>query len=192
MIVFLARHARHDDVGTVLSGRSENPLSVAGVAEAARLADRLAAVPLAAVHSSPRRRAWQTAAAVAERHDLDVIGADGLDEIDFGDWAGRRFADLARESAWQRWNAARGSAATPAGETMADVAARATGVVRAAAGERPALCVAHADVIRAVVAAALGLPFDRLLAFDCDPASLTTLDVGDDGIRVVTLNERVG
>ncbi len=191
MIVYLARHARHDEVGAVLSGRSEIALNAPGIAEAERLAARLAGEPLAGVYSSPRRRAWQTAEAVAGRHGLSVTRADGLDEIDFGRWTGQSFVALAADPDWQRWNAARATVATPGGETMAAVANRATAVVRAVAGPRPVLCVAHADVIRAVVAAALGLSFDRLLSFDVDPAALTTLAIGDE-VRVLTLNERVG
>ncbi len=190
MIVFLARHATHDEIGRVLSGRSEIALNQSGEAEAERLATRLAGVPLAAVHSSPRRRAWQTAEIVAARHGLPVTRADALDEIDFGRWTGQGFAALDGDPDWRRWNAERGKAATPAGETMAAVAARATAVVTAVAGMRPVLCVSHGDVIRAVAATALGLSFDRLTAFDLDLASLTTLAVDNGGVRLVTLNER--
>lgn len=188
--VLLARHAHHDEVGVVLSGRSAIALNPAGVAEAERLAARLDDVPLAAVYSSPRRRAWQTAEIVAERHRLAVILADGLDEIDFGAWSGQRFDALDHDPGWQRWNAERGTAATPGGETMAGVAARAAAVVAHAAGAGPVLCVSHADVIRGVVAAALGLPLTRLQRFDLDPGSLTTLAVDAGEIRLVTLNER--
>lgn len=187
--VLLARHASHDEVGVVLSGRSDIALNAAGVAEAERLAARLATAPLAAIHSSPRRRAWQTAQIVAGRCGLPVTRADGLDEIDFGAWAGQRFDELDRYPDWQRWNAERGSAATPGGETMAIVAARAAAVIDDVAGEHPVLCVSHADVIRGVVAKALGRSFDRMLDFAIDPASLTTLAVAGTGIRVVTVNE---
>lgn len=188
--VLLARHARHAEVGRVLSGRSAIALDAAGEAEAARLADRLAAVPLVAVCASPRERARQTAATVAARHDLPVTMVDGLDEIDFGRWAGQRFAALADDPAWHAWNASRGTAATPAGETMAAVAARALAAIRGVAATGPVLCVSHADVIRGVVAAVLGLDGDRLLAFDVDCASLTTLSLDGDTIRLVALNER--
>ncbi len=187
--VILARHARHDEVGVVLSGRSDIALNTKGRAEARRLADRLANVPLAAVHSSPRRRCWQTAEVVAEPHGLAVTRADGLDELDFGRWAGERFDALDGDLDWVRWNAARGTAATPGGETMAGVAARATAVVVAVAGVRPVLCVSHADVIRAVVAQAMALPFDRVLEIDVDPTALTTLAVDGARVRCVTLNE---
>lgn len=191
--VFLARHASHTEVGRILSGRSEIGLSDAGRAEAAALGllltERLAGARLGAIHSSPRRRARETAAIVAERQRVAVGIADALDEIDFGEWTGRSFAELDPDPAWQRWNAARGTAATPTGETMAAVAARAVRHIEQTRADR-LLCVSHGDVIRGVVAHYLGLDADRLLSFDVDPASLTTLVLEGAVARLVALNER--
>ncbi len=189
--VFLARHASHDEVGKVLSGRSAIGLNAAGHAEAARLADRLAGVPIAAIHSSPRRRAHETALAIAARHRLPVEAADGLDEIDFGAWTGRAFAELDGDPAWTLWNEARATATPPSGEGMAAATARAVRHIEAAAGGGPLLCVSHCDVIRGVVVHYLGLSLDRLLNFDVAPGSLTELALyGNGSGRVVTLNER--
>jgi broad specificity phosphatase PhoE len=188
--ILLARHGSHAEVGSVLSGRSEIPLSPAGRAEARRLAARLADVPLAVIHSSPRRRARDTAAIVAERRGLSVMIVNALDEVDFGAWAGRSFDALEDDPTWRRWNEARGSSRAPGGETMAAATARAMDHIAAIAGDGPVLCVTHCDIIRGVVAHVLGLHADRLLAFDCDPASLTTLALWNGGGRVVALNER--
>jgi len=185
----LARHGSHDEVGLVLSGRSEIPLNQAGRGEAEQLAEKLRQVPLAAIHSSPRRRAWETAAIVAARHDLSVTVVDALDEIDFGEWTGSRFDALAADPRWTLWNDARASARTPGGEDMAGVVGRA--VDHIAGVPDGTLCVSHCDIIRGVVAHYLGLDLDRLLAFDVDPASLTTLALhSSSGGRVVALNER--
>lgn len=188
--VYLARHASHDEVGRVLSGRSEIALNAAGHGEAAWLAARLAGVPLAAIHSSPRRRAIETAQVVAERHGLAVQRLEALDEIDFGVWTGRAFADLDGDPAWDRWNAARGGATASGGEAMAAATRRAVRGIEGARGGAPVLCVSHCDIIRGVVAHYLGLDADRLLGFDIAPASLTELSLDRGGGRIVTLNER--
>lgn len=189
--VFLVRHASHDEIGRVLSGRSDIEINTTGRAEAGRLAERVADVSIAAIHSSPRRRARQTALVVAERHGLAVEEADGLDEIDFGAWMGRAFADLDGDPAWDRWNSERGTAGTPGGEDMRAATSRAVRHIQASTSEAPLLCVSHVDIIRGVVAHYLGLDTDRLLAFDIDPASLTELVLYGDGTgRVVALNER--
>jgi broad specificity phosphatase PhoE len=189
--IFLARHASHDEVGKVLSGRSDIPINAAGHAEAARLADRLSKVPVAAIHSSPRRRARETAETVAMRHGLGVQAAPALDEIDFGAWMGKPFAELEADAAWKAWNAARSTASPPGGEGMHATTTRAVRHIEEAAGNSPLLCVSHCDVIRGVVAHYLGLDANRLLRFDIDPASLTELELyGDGSGRVVALNER--
>ena len=188
--IYLARHASHAEVGRILSGRSEIGLNDQGQAEARGLAERLAQVPLAAVHTSPRRRAVETARIVAEARGIPLRQAAALDEIDFGTWSGRSFAMLDEDPAWRHWNEARATAATPAGETMQAAIARARDHLAAIAEDGPVLCVSHCDIIRGVVAALLGMPLDRLLAFDCDPAALTILAWHDGGARLVTLNER--
>ena len=160
--------------------------------EAERLAGRLAATPLAAIHSSPQVRAMQTAHAVAKRTGAPIIQVSGLDEIDFGAWAGRSFADLAADPAWARWNGARGFAQPPGGETMTAVAARAVAHLEGIRAAGAVLCVSHCDVIRAIVARYLGLPMNNMLRFDCDPASLTTLAKWPGAARLIALNERAG
>jgi broad specificity phosphatase PhoE len=188
-IVHLVRHGTHAEVGRVLSGRSEIALDARGRAEAEALAARLDALPLASIHSSPRRRARETAAPIAARKGLQVHIADALDEVDFGRFAGSAFADLAGDADWQHWNAERATARCPGGETMAEAVARARDYIEKLPAEQtPALCVSHCDIIRGLVARALGLGLDRIFAFDCDPASVTTLILHGSDVRLASLN----
>lgn len=191
-IVLLARHATHSEVGKRLSGRSEVALNEEGRAEAALLGERLREHRIGAIHSSPRRRALETAGSVAQRTGLPIETVAALDEINFGDWTGRSFDSLEEEPLWQRWNAERGAAVPPSGESMAAATARAVAHVETAAtAQGTTLMVTHGDIIRGIVAHYLGLPLDRLLRFDVDPASLTLLDVTPDGGRLIALNERI-
>lgn len=190
MTVLLVRHAAHDELGRVLSGRSDIAINEEGRAQAGRLSRRLSKVPLSAIYASPRRRARETAAIVAAPHGLPVEDADDLDEIDFGGWAGKPFEALAQDAAWHDWNVRRGTASTPGGEDMKSATARAVRHIEAVAGDAPVLCVSHCDVIRGVVAHYLGLDADRLLSFDVDPASVTEIALHAGGGRVVALNER--
>lgn len=188
--VLLARHGHHAEVGRALSGRSPIPLDPQGEREAAALAHHLAEVPLVAVFASPRPRTVETAAAVALPRAMEVRRASALDEIDFGDFTGRDFATLADDPAWRAWNEQRATVRCPGGETMAEAVARAVGFLT----DLPAgisLCVTHCDVIRGVVAHWLGLGFERMFQLGCDPGSVTTLALNDDGgATVIALNER--
>ncbi|MDB5688337.1 MAG: histidine phosphatase family protein [Sphingomonas bacterium] len=190
--LFLVRHGAHGDLGQVLTGRRGGvPLTGQGRAQAAAVAERLTREDVRAVHTSPRQRAVETAEIIAERIGATVEIVDALDEIDFGEWSGRSFDDLAGDAAWNAWNARRGSTRPPEGETMDAAVARARQHVAALAGQGGGVvCVSHCDIIRGLVADALGLDFDKLLRFDVDTASLSTLLVGSWGSRVLGLNER--
>lgn len=193
--ILLVRHAAHDHLGRILSGRMPDiPLNAAGCAQARALGRRLASTPLAAIYTSPVQRARETAAAIAEAADGHAPAtADALDEIEFGAWTGRAFADLDGDPAWDAWNTRRGSAVPPGGgEAMRDVQSRlmefAASVAARHEGGAVAL-VSHCDVIRAGIAGWLGLPLDHLLRFAIDPASISRVALGDGGAYVVSLNE---
>jgi broad specificity phosphatase PhoE len=190
--IHLVRHGAHADAGRVLTGRGgDDGLSPAGQAQVAWLAARLAGV--ARVQSSPQRRTRETAQAIAARAGCAVEQVEALDEIDFGDWTGRVIAGLDGDPDWTRWNMQRSVAAPPRGEPMTDAVRRAVAHLDALAGEvlaGPVVCVTHSDIIRGVVAHYLGLSLDRMLAFDVDPGSLTTLMIGAWGGRLTALNVR--
>lgn len=169
-------------------------LSEEGMEQAAIVADLLGTLPVAAVYSSPRERAVETAAEIAEPHELAVETIDGLDEIDFGQWSGARFSDLEGEDEWQQWNEARGSARCPGGESMAEAVERARTALEVIASRHEGETVAavtHCDIIRGVLAHYLGMPLDHVLRFDVDPASVSTLELSRWGPRVRSINERL-
>jgi broad specificity phosphatase PhoE len=88
--VFLARHGRTAlNAENRLRGRLDPDLDDVGREEAAALADVLAAVRPVRVVSSPLHRAMQTARAIAHRAGLDVVVAQGLNDRDYGEWAGQ-------------------------------------------------------------------------------------------------------
>jgi broad specificity phosphatase PhoE len=192
-ILFLARHADHAEVGHVLSGRSEIALSDAGCAQADVLARLCRRRGVRAIQSSPRRRTMQTAAIIAARLETVADPVDALDEIDFGRWSGRPFAELDADPDWREWNTRRATAVTDGGETMAEAAARIIGHLAdiARSGDSHVLCVSHCDMIKAAVAHYLGLSLDNILRFAIDPASLTTLAIGAGGGELIRLNETI-
>lgn len=188
-VVVLVRHASHDELGRVLSGRSEIALNEQGRAEAAVLAGAMTRHAPRSLHAGPRLRTRETAAAIATRTGLALRIAPELDEIDFGGFAGRSFDELEHDAAWRHWNAARDTARCPGGETMAEAAARAAGFLRRLPPDKcPAVCVTHCDVIRAIVVETRGEPYASMFALDCAPASSVTLAIGATGsIRVAAL-----
>ena len=195
LVLHLVRHGAHDGAPGALAGRDPAiRLSPAGRAEARALADSFMGRPLAQVIASPQPRTVETAEILARGHGVTIDAA--LDEIDFGRWAGRSFAALEDDPAWRRWNAERDVAATPAGETMADVADRVGSLVARLREDHPdgaeIALVTHCDVIRAVLCRAQGRPFSAVHDIAIDTASRTTLAVDADGARVLAVNRGAG
>lgn len=189
MIIHLVRHGEHDEVGKVLSGRSEIALNTVGQNQAFSLAEFFAGGKVCSIHSSPRLRTRQTALPLSEQTGCEVHVSAALDEIDFGRFAGQAFAALGADPDWQFWNAARGVARCPGGETMREAVDRATSYIRATRpADAPAVLVTHCDIIRGIVADQLGLGLDAMFRFDCDPGSITSLDVSSGHTRLIALN----
>lgn len=191
----LIRHAAHDRVGRYLDGRRAGVhLSDIGRVAASVLARRLGREPIDAIFSSPRERTVETANAIAEQSQLEVIVEPALDEIDFGEWTGRSFDELAADERWHAWNQARSTTRTPAGDTMRASQARILDFIdatREIAPDATNVLVSHADPLKAVLAFYLGLSLDDLQRFDLSPASVSRIDVHSRGTRVLSVNERL-
>ena len=191
--VFLVRHASHDRLGRVLCGRMAGvTLSDEGLAQARRVADRLAGEGLAAVYASPLERAVSTARPIALAAGVEPRIDDALNEIDFGDWTGAAFEDLERDDRWAAWNRERGTARTPNGESMAEAQARVVGWAERIGQAHPGQTVAavsHGDIIKALIAHALNLSLDDLHRFEISPASVSVIAAGDWGMKVHAVNE---
>lgn len=188
----LVRHAAIDPHGTSIAGRAPGvALNAAGRAQAAALAESLRRVAVDAVYSSPMERAWETARAIAEAHSLELQISPALEELDFGEWTGRAFADLDGVPAWLHFNTFRSGTRIPGGEHMLEVQARAVGEIerlRARHPEETVVVVSHGDVLRSIVAWYIGLPLDLFQRLEIGPASSSTLEVTDDGARLTLLN----
>ncbi len=162
--VHLIRHGEHTLGDHVLAGRSDVALSAVGRGQIIRLAMQPWVSDLVAIQASPTRRARETAEILANAAVLDVTTCDGIDEIDFGYWSGRLFAELEDDPWWRLWNARRENARTPGGETMVGVQQRVWSSVGEFAQRWKGAAVAvvtHAEIIRALLLAAHGVPISR-------------------------------
>ena len=183
--MILVRHGRTAaNVGGQLSGRTPGVrLDETGVQQAERTAARLAPVPLAAVVSSPLERCRQTARAIArvQAGAVRVATDKGLTECDYGEWQGRLLKDLAKEPLWKTVQTQPSAAQFPGGESLAAMQARVVDAVRRrdAAVQREHgpgavwVAVSHGDLVKAVLADALGMHLDLFQRIYVDPASIS-------------------
>lgn len=194
--LLLVRHAAHDLVGVALAGRMPGVgLNEQGRAQAQALADAMAkASPggIAAVYSSPQQRARETADVIANKIGLKVQTAAEFDEIDFGEWTGRRLQDLSADSpGWREWVERRATAAPPAGEAFVKVRQRMLEGAERLRRAHPSATIAvvsHADPIKALLATHLAMSLNDLERFDVDCASVSALDVGEGWAKVRCVN----
>jgi probable phosphoglycerate mutase len=197
--VLFVRHGLTALTGPVLAGWTPGVhLDERGRAQVASLGERLLAVPLAAVVTSPLERCRETAAAVlAGRRPVPALHVDErLGEVRYGSWTGRELKALRKDPLWRVVQGHPSAAVFPDGEGLAAMAARAAEAVRdwnARLGpDATYAVVSHADVIKALVADALGLHLDEFQRIVVDPASLTVVRYADLRPFVVRVNDTGG
>jgi probable phosphoglycerate mutase len=189
-VTLLLRHGQTPmSVQKRYAGRSDVPLTDAGVAQAAAAAKRLAPAGIDAIVASPLQRTVQTAEQVAAVTGLPVVTEDGFRETDFGAWEGLTFAEVR-----ERWPSemtawlADPEVAPPGGESFAGVSERVTAalhrVLAGQAGQR-ILIVSHVTPIKTLVAAALLAPPAALYRMHLDVAALCEIDWYADGPAVL-------
>jgi probable phosphomutase (TIGR03848 family) len=180
--LLLVRHGLTAMTGPVLAGRSPSVhLDDRGQKQAAAAAERIAALPVSAIVSSPLDRCLETAAVIADAQKKDVpVEVDRrIIECDYGEWTGRPIKDLLREAAWKVVQTQPSAARFPGGEALTEVSARAVAAVRDWNARLPedAIWVAcsHGDVIKAILADALGLHLDQFQRIVVDPCSVSVV-----------------
>ncbi|BCJ40392.1 phosphoglycerate mutase [Actinoplanes ianthinogenes] len=180
--VLLLRHGRTTANATgELAGRRPVELDETGRAQATRVADRLFGLPLAAVVSSPLIRCRQTVELALP--GVTPVIDEGLIECGYGDWEGRPLKELAKEPLWPVVQQHPSAVTFPAGESMAGMSARAIASIRTwdervtaeHGAEAVWLACSHGDVIKAIVADAMGLHLDQFQRIVADPASITVI-----------------
>ncbi len=183
--LLLARHGLTEKTGPVLTGRAAGVhLDDRGRKQATALAERVARLPIAAIVTSPLERCVDTAEFVrdAQREagrDPEWHVDDRLIECGYGSWTGRPIKELTRDPLWKVVQAQPSAVRFPEGEALTEVSARAVAAVRewdARLGD-DALWVAcsHGDVIKSIIADALGLHLDQFQRIVVDPCSVSVI-----------------
>lgn len=185
--VLLVRHGRTTANATgVLAGRTAGvALDRVGRDQADRAAQRIAPIPLAALVTSPLERCRQTARALLGRQQgsPDVRVERAITEADYGDWQGRKLADLAKEPLWRTVQANPSAVVFPGGESMQTMQSRAVAAIRRIDAEVEAehgptavwAAVSHGDIVKSVLADALGMHLDLFQRLSVDPCSVSVV-----------------
>jgi probable phosphomutase (TIGR03848 family) len=201
--VLFVRHGLTEMTGPVLAGHTPGVhLDERGRVQAAAVAARLAPVPLAAVVTSPLERCVQTADAVLSGRSLAAAVEPRLAEVRYGDWTGKPLKELARQPLWKVVQAHPSAAVFPGpeGESLANAQARAIAAVRewdvriagTAGPDAVWLACSHGDIIKALLADALGLHLDLFQRIVVDPCSVSVVRYTETRPFVVRVNDTGG
>ncbi|WP_329069968.1 histidine phosphatase family protein [Streptomyces sp. NBC_01429] len=184
--LILVRHGRSTaNTAGLLAGWTPGvALDERGAAQAAGLPGRLAGVPLAAVVSSPLQRCLETLQPLLDaRPGTEVRTDERIGECHYGDWSGRKLAELADEPLMAVVQQHPSAAVFPGGESMRAMQTRAVEAVREwnarveeEHGEDAVFVMcSHGDVIKSLVADALGMHLDLFQRIHVDPCSVTAI-----------------
>ena len=200
MRLVLIRHAHSEaNAAGILSGRLPNVhLSEKGVEQSEHLAVRLGNFPLANLRISPMERCFETISpwinsiVLPNNPKFEPIIDQELTEVDYGTWSGKKLAVLSKNKLWKIVQESPSRMYFPKGEGIAQMQSRAMTSVHEAVSTKAkgsAVIVSHGDVIKSIVASALGMHLDQFQRIVIDPASISILDFSTTKPRVLLLND---
>jgi probable phosphomutase (TIGR03848 family) len=193
-MILLVRHGTTPTTGKMLPGRASGlHLADKGRAQADVVAGRIAGMGRAptAIYASPLERTRETAAPIAAALGLRVRTARGLIEADVGEWTEKSLARLYKTKEWptvQRWPS---GFRFPGGESFNEMSSRSMTAVLDLVESHPGetvVAVSHADPIKAIVAAAAGIPLDLMQRLVISPCSVSALLFTSGGPAILCMN----
>ena len=197
--VVLVRHGLTAMTGPVLAGWTPGlHLDERGTKQAEAVAERLKPLPFAAVVSSPLDRCLDTAGHILAGRDQELQVDERIGECRYGDWTGKPLKELAKDPLWKVVQAHPSAVVFPGpeGEPLAQTQLRAVSAVRdwnARLGpDATWLACSHGDVIKSIVADAMGLHLDSFQRIVIDPCSVTVIRYSELRPFVVRVNDTGG
>lgn len=200
MQVVLIRHAHSEaNAKALLSGRTAGVhLSPKGLTQSQDLIARLGHLKVATLRISPLERCFETIdpwwSEVGKTHNpsVELIRDENLNEVDYGDWSGKKLAVLSKRRLWHTVQNSPSAMYFPSGEGLAQMQERAMRAVHEAISTQKKgaiVLVSHGDVIKSIVASALGMHLDSFQRLVIDPASISVIDFSTLKPRVLLLND---
>lgn len=196
--VLLVRHGRTTaNASGILAGWTPGvDLDEHGVSQVRTLGERLRDVPIAAVVTSPLERTRSTTQLLLHGRDVPVHTDVRVAEVQYGDWTGKALKDLAQDPLWKVVQQNPSAMVFPAGESMLAMSMRGVSAIHdwnAKLGpDATYVVVSHGDVIKAILADALGLHLDQFQRINVDPASLSVIRYNESRAFVERVNDSGG
>lgn len=194
-LILLVRHGQNDWVKkNRLAGWTPGVhLNEEGQKQVRKLGERLAELPIKAIYSSPLERCMETAAALAQPHELEITQLETVGEVRYGEWEGKKIKKLAKKKEWHAVQHYPSRFRFPGGESFLEVQQRAVEAIETLNNQHQkeiVVIVSHADVIKLVLAYYMGSHIDLFQRIGLSPASVSVLALGENGgVRVLRVND---
>lgn len=196
--IYLIRHGRSiANTKGILAGRLPKiELDEIGISQARALGQNLASIDLREIYSSPLERCMATAASIMEQNQKikKMHVADEFVECDYGKWSGKKISKLSLLPLWKVIQKTPSQVVFPDGEAMVQMSSRATDglmkLLNSKKSSRKIAIVSHADVIKALIAFAMGLHLDNFQKLIIDPASISKLSWQDNSFYIDFINQK--
>ena len=192
--IYLLRHGHSTaNAKSVLAGRDYKVrLSAAGEKQALVVSKEFSDKKFAKIYSSPLTRCLETLEPLATNLKKEIEIADGLIEMEYGDWSGKKLLLLSRKKMWSDIQARPSLVRFPNGESFLEMQSRALESIKTMAvpGSEILVC-SHGDVIKAIVAGLVGLHLDNFQRLTIDPASITVIDMFAESAQIRLMNSTV-
>lgn len=175
-------------------GRADLALDDTGMRQAEAAAGRLSRWQIAALYSSPLRRALMTAQILASQLRLAVQPLEGLIDIDFGHWQGLSPQEAAAQDSdlYKKWLQRPQEVRFPYGESLEDVQHRITAAIESLVqnhSEQTVVLVAHNVVCRVLLCVVLGLDNSHFWQLGQDVSAINVFELSDDKPVLSLLND---
>jgi probable phosphomutase (TIGR03848 family) len=191
-------HSAANATGTLTGQLPGIGLSKTGKVDAIGLIERIGAKRVDHLYISPIERCqltidpWLQSRYSSSLQTFEIV--DGVSEIDFGTWSGRKLSSLRRQPLWRDVQNRPSIVTFPKGESFRKVQRRAVAAVeeiRARRGkDKTHLIVSHSDTIKLITAHYLGMKLDNFQSLRIDPASFTVFSGDAKNLSLVTINSK--
>lgn len=188
-------HSAANATGTLTGQLPGVGLSPQGKKDATALIERIGKGRINRLHLSPIERCqltvdpWLRSTYSRSIESLQIL--DGLTEIDFGSWSGKKLTSLRRQPLWRDVQDKPSQVTFPEGESFKRAQKRAVAAVesmRAIRGDKTHLIVSHSDTIKLIVSHYIGQRLDDFQRLEIAPASFTIFSGDSKRISLVTIN----
>jgi broad specificity phosphatase PhoE len=195
--IILVRHGQtgwNEGVGERFRGRSEIDLDELGVRQAEATAPRITQWEVAAVYSSPLKRAMSTAQILADSLNIEPCPIDGLIDIDYGAWQGLSLEEAQADDSrlYSLWLESPHLATFPEGEALDQVRSRAVAAVDSILSshpEQPVVLVSHKVVCKVLMCSFLGLELSQFWQVEQHTCAINEVEIGVPSPVVKLLND---